>query len=381
MKNLFKKVFVIVLASLVLVACANNDKKVADLSDDIYDFTISIEGDVFKLPMTIADLETAGWKTSDRLTEKIAPNEYSSSIAFRKDGKKEIRVGIDNLSQNTIEAKDGFVTRVYIDLESYKNNLAPDIMLSKGITGKSTQEAVIEAFGEPSYIYESDTAISLDYDMSDYSGGYEFWFSNYDKKGFVLTEISIYTRTLDEDQKGTLNNEVSKETPQIVKDYKKPTALGEDFREWRIKYGDNVYQLPTPVSTMIADGWILVSENDPVAAKDSKWGVKLRNGNQSISVNVTNYDENAQLVENTFVTEFEFDDYSSKIPFELAKGITPNSTVADVETAFGKGDFDDSDKSWVTLSYGDYGSSLRFIFDETGKMISMTLDYSPEFAN
>ena len=81
--------------------------------------------------------------------------------------------------------------------------------------------------------------------------------------------------------------------------YEKPDALGDSLEEFRISLDGAVYEVPVPVSVLIADGWELdTSDSDAeVAAHDIGW-VTLRKGGQEIREIAVNYADYATIPEN-----------------------------------------------------------------------------------
>lgn len=73
----------------------------ANLSDNLYDFQIAIDGTVYQFPMWAKDFEALGWTYVGDPEGTIASNEYAVSEEWEKDGVT-VFTTMANLSINTI---------------------------------------------------------------------------------------------------------------------------------------------------------------------------------------------------------------------------------------------------------------------------------------
>lgn len=77
----------------------------SDLSDDLYDFQISIDGVVYQFPMWYSDFEALGWEYLGDNTDTLSSNQYTVAERWKKDG-FEIYTRFANLSMNTAAFAD-----------------------------------------------------------------------------------------------------------------------------------------------------------------------------------------------------------------------------------------------------------------------------------
>lgn len=98
------------------------------------------------------------------------------------------------------------------------------------------------------------------------------------------------------------DNSVNEDVPDLVKEYKAPKALGNDFYAYTAELEGVVYSLPCPVSVLLENGFTIdTSNSDSVVAAGRNGWVSLRYNNQTLRAMVENYADYATTVENCFV--------------------------------------------------------------------------------
>ena len=118
------------------------------LSDDIYDFQISIDGTVYQFPMWYSDFEALGWEFEGDNTLTLSPNQYTGAEEWIKDGYM-VSTSLANLSMNTVEYSECMVAAISFK-KYYLEGCEWDIILPKGIQiGVSGVEDIKEAYGDP----------------------------------------------------------------------------------------------------------------------------------------------------------------------------------------------------------------------------------------
>lgn len=290
----------------------------ATLGEDIYGFQMMMEGVLYQLPMTYAELTANGWTLSTREDPEmmLGSNEYAM-VYFTK-GEYEICADMLNLSVNECKVTDCLVAGISVDTEYEDYDVAAfGVTLPKGITvGASTLEDIKAAYGEPSDTYEGDLGSTLTYEI-DYNQSVEFYVSK--EKGY-LVEVDVRNFT---EPEGFDKGGVSTETPEIVTAYQAPTALSENMMDPVVEFCGDLYQLPCPVTALQANGWELldVTEESFVAGDDIAF-LDLMRDNQTISLTAYNLTPNAVLPENCFVTEMQGATYDENITLTLSGNIT-----------------------------------------------------------
>ena len=139
-----------------------------ELSDNLYDFQIAMDGQVYKFPMWFDDFEALGWEYLGDRTEVLYANEYLYAEPWQKDGVT-IYTSIANLSLNAIAPEEGQICG--LDLDGYQmRNCDWKIELSKGITfGESAREDILKAYGEPTDEYDGELYYKMSYETDYYS--------------------------------------------------------------------------------------------------------------------------------------------------------------------------------------------------------------------
>ncbi len=382
--KILKKLFLIIIVTLVtvsMVACGkseeSSEKKETDksksssskISDDIYDYEVLLDGDVFKLPVKLSKFEEAGWKTDEDLTEAIDPD--NSTYAFFTKGDQEVDIEIYNNSMNVLPAKECQI--VGISSANYDQENRADLEIAKGIKVGSTMEEVTEAFGEPTEIDTYKTDTSYIYSTGE-NKDVEIMFEDSEK----VTNISVTKIGSKEDSEATVD---TKEVPAVVKDYKAPESLGDDLYSFNMKYSGSMYTMPAPVSAFEANGWIIEGDTSEIVPAQSypESDFEMRKENKFVRISIKNYSDKAASISNCFVTRIETDRNEAAIPIELPKGITDNSKGSDVLAAYG----DPTDKyessSLSMYSYGNYDAGVEFTIDSKDNVIkSIEINVEPE---
>ncbi len=125
------------------------------LSDDLYDFQISIDGTVYQFPMGYSDLEALGWEYMGDHSETLSAGQYTSNEHWTKENAS-ISVSLANLSTDTAAFSDCQV--VGIELEhSYLADCGWEILLPGGIRwGVSNADDIKAAYGDPAADFGGD---------------------------------------------------------------------------------------------------------------------------------------------------------------------------------------------------------------------------------
>lgn len=289
------------------------------LSDDLYDFQVSIEGTVYQFPMWYSDFEALGWEYKGDNTETLSSDQYTGTQRWEKDGVPVYTV-FGNLSMNTAAFSDCMVAGIRID-KYYLEGCDWEILLPGGIQyGVSTTDDIKEAYGDPTSDYDG----SGHYDMTyryDYYRQIELSVS---KDSGVLEEIRIDNLV---ELEGA-DNSVSAEVPDVIKNYQAPTELGNDLYSFHVEFEGNLYKLPCPVSEFLANGFTIDESNsDMEVASGSSGDIALRYNNQTLRVQTVNFADYATTIENCMVTRVASREYGP----DFAITIPGNIKIGDSE--------------------------------------------------
>lgn len=316
----------------------------AELSDDLYSFQLQVNDIVYQLPMTYEQFTGLGWTYNDDPNEELTAGRYMSTQVFTN-GKLKCYAGIANFDVNTKPVKDCYIISLSFETSQVKDTTAV-IMLPGGISLGGNYDEAIALYGTPTSEYDNETSRrSASYSQSSNDQiKIESVYENRD----VIGTISVKNMTKPDD---FVAGEISSEVPEIVTRYEAPTAMSDDFADFIVEYGGNLYQLPAPVSEFISNGWTIYEDGSEttIDGRGGSW-VTLMKDNQKLKVIASNYDENATAIENGFVTNIVADNYQKKTSLIIARNITIGMTRAELESALSGVEYT-MDKESNTSSY------------------------------
>lgn len=292
------------------------------LSEKWSDFQIQIDDQVYQFPMTYQDFVSYGWTSEDSEFPTLEPNQYDL-LYFTKDDVRCMAYVI-NLAKNNMTADQCLVGGISIDSFDWDVS-AGNVVLPGGIVrGEASAAAIEEAYGTPSDVYEGDLYKKLTYETDSYCR----LEMSVDNETGVLGDIEVRNFV---EPEGFDAGEISEEIPAEVTAYAKPDALGDSLEEFCISLDGAVYEVPVPVSVLIADGWELdTSDSDAeVAAHDIGW-VTLRKGGQEIREIAVNYADYATIPENCWFETLSVGGYTLEAEGELPCGIKTGMAEAEL---------------------------------------------------
>ncbi len=147
-------------------AAPAGDSAAGDLSDDLFDFQFSLNGEVYTLPCQYSELSEAGWSMEDIEGNELEAGQYTLQNRI-SNGDIYLSANIVNTGDETLPMEQCRVGK--LSLDSYEADSGAKLVLSKGITYGSTYDEVTAAFGEPTDTYDSDVIITLTYKADTYS--------------------------------------------------------------------------------------------------------------------------------------------------------------------------------------------------------------------
>lgn len=140
----------------------------SELSENLYDYQISIDEIVYSIPIWFSDLEALGWKYYGDSTDTLSPNQYTNSQQWKKNGIS-IYTRFANLSEDAVNISDSMVAGIIIEKSDLSDNDC-EILLPGGIQlGVSNADDVREAYEEPSFIYDGTKYYKMTYRYDLYS--------------------------------------------------------------------------------------------------------------------------------------------------------------------------------------------------------------------
>lgn len=295
------------------------------LSDDLYDFQVSIDGTVYQFPMWFSDFEALGWEYDGDASQTLDSNQYTTAEVWKKDGVS-VYTSFANLSMNTTPFSESMVAGITLDRYDMED-AGWEILLPGGIEwGVSNADDIVAAYGDPTDTYDGDLYYKMTYEQDYYNSVSLYVF----KEGDSLQKIEIENMV---EMEGA-DNSVDETVPDAVKAYEPPKALGDDFYAHTVQLEGTVYTLPCPVSALLENGFTINADaSDSVVASQYFGWVELQYNNQEYRAIVDNYADYATTVENCFVTSMEASVNGPTFDLVFPGGIGLGSSEADVKKA------------------------------------------------
>lgn len=341
---------------------------VVELPDDIYSFQIALDNDVYQFPMWISDFEAMGWKYAEKETGELKPDYYTSAY-WEKDGLN-CYSQIFNFTINTLPYNQCAIAGINVDKYDLEE-LGVTVTLPKGIqTGVATKEDILAAYGTPTSEYEGNSYYKAEYKYDTYQKISLYVY----KESGVLEQVDICNLT---DLEGG-NNEVSYAIPDYVMNYQEPTSMEDTNYDMVFALDGGIYNMPCPVSSFIADGFVVdLEKSDEYIASAKSGTVVLTKGNVSISCRAYNYAKYATYIQNCFVTGIDV--YSDKFNLTMLESIKVGTSEEDVLKAieglnYQEKEYGTNERSFKIFSpeegeYGDY----YYISCKDGVVVMMSL--------
>lgn len=343
-----------------------------ELSDDLYDFQVSIEGEVYQFPMWYSDFEALGWECDEDVTQTLASDEYCSTNIWKKDG-FEVYTDLANMSMNTVSLEDSMVCGITLE-EYYFGDCDWEIILPGGIKYKeSNADDIRAAYGDPTSDYDGENYYKMEYEYDLYRSIELYVY----KDDNTLKEISIRNFV---ELEGA-DNSIDDTVPDLVASYELPKELGNDFYEYTAELDGVVYKMPCPVSVLVDNGFQIIEESsDMVVASGGTGWVELRYNNQKIRAMTKNYADYATTVENCFAVSLKASEYGPKIDLVFPGGIKLGEPEDVVKKAVADFNYE--------VETSDGGYTYYTIYDPDGSVldgydivISDGVVYSMEISN
>jgi len=312
-----------------------------EMSDDIFDFTVKIDGDVFELPVPLEVFMSYGWTSTRELTGTLLPGEdfgfeFDRRFMFTR-GDSFIDVRLGNMSDEVRDISNSTI----IGLSTYFTKAT--IELPHGITkGISTMDDVLSAFGEPDDTFDNTfyNYLSLTYSPE---GSFrssitiEIDYNN----GNVVRNISVSNRIQIDSDLISDPAEVYDEMTDRERNYSAPAELGNDLSSFNVEIYGDLYRLPAPVSAFLDNGWEFDRDSfrgipsESIPRQRDVSGYNLIRGDDGLRVKLFNFGDKLLVVERCFVIELSITDFDNGEHIRLPAGITIGTTERRLVELFG----------------------------------------------
>ena len=287
-----------------------------ELSSDLYSFQVRIDGVVYAFPCDFDQLTQAGWQFKGDETETLKSN-YYDLVYFTKEGYTDMMAYGFNCYSSARPINTCYIAGFELSTNSYDKVDTVTCEMPGGIAlNVSTIDDVINAYGDPSDRYDSETRTSLSYRYDIYR---ELTFASNDESN-VVRSIKIQNLIEPEGFVDELGDTHS--APEIVSLYREPEKLGDYPLAYTIELAGDLYQIPAPVSAFIDNGFsIMPDKTDAIAEGSGSGWVTLLKNNQQLRTLATNYTENALDIEHCFVTSVDVSTMGCNLPAAIPMGI------------------------------------------------------------
>ena len=376
LRKMFVSVLIIALITVVLSSCGSTNSGSNDntnkptisgsLSNEIFDFTISIDGIVYTLPAKQDDFKNNGWKYSfdeNPEAKEIKGEGYDTSTIENSNGRLTITV-VNNSGDVQLFSNCG-VGGIDYSFSSGSNKCSIVVAKNLNINSKTTNATIKKEWGEPTAELNGQYGITLRYEKSAYVF-YQFSFDNDGK----ITEFEARNW-----EPGS-NNSTQEFHPDYLDNYVKPTQLSEDISSYVLRLQGDLYKLPAPVNEFTNNGWSIVSQVDHVAAgQEAVSGLRMSKNGVELTFNIKNFSDKQTTSKETMVTNVYVNSvFYPDVDFELSGGIkfgmTENEFISKIDiNGFEKGSFSGK----TEYAFTTFSNHYYFTFDSDGKLSEVNI--------
>lgn len=291
----------------------------------LYRFELQIDDTLYQFPLSFSDFTALGWEyigelsaeTEELVYPQLAPGSYSPVEQFQK-GSLAVYTLVWNTGHHTAPISECQIAGLFLDQTQMDN--APDcsVTLPGGIEyGVSTLDQILSVCGEPTEQKNEDSITRLTYEYRNY----QRIDLGIDQDTGLLNEIDLQNMPVS-DQEDTIPASAQAGTEGLPS-YQAPKELGEDLSSYLVKFANDLYRLPAPISAFLDNGWELNPDASDSAVDGLSFGwVSLIKDGQEFSAIAYNYGQDSAPIENCFVTSVTSDTDSAQIPVTLPGGIT-----------------------------------------------------------
>lgn len=312
------------------------------MSDELTDFTFSLEGEVFQLPFALSELTDRGWTIYSSYCDydTIIAGDSRESFTMTKRG-RDIDIYVYNYSGNARRLEECPVGAIEVEAGDYL-----DFTIAKGLTPESTEEEITEALGIPDDGYTSESYISMSYlvDGTDNNGAH--FHISVDDPEYSSLALSNYIK-LPADETETVA-----EYPEYLRSYQAPTELGLDLFSGTFVIEGDLYRLPAPVSVFEENGWAISRGPGYVASGNTDY-LYLKRDDVDLYLNISNFSPYQTTASNCAVTGF-FIDYVDEVQLELPGGLTLGTPAAQLDTLITEAFDSYSGHGYINYSYYEF---------------------------
>lgn len=350
----------VVICVVLLAACAESKK----LSDDLYDFQISIDGVIYQFPMQYSDFEELGWEHLGDGTDMLEPDQITNMERWKKDGCV-LYTEIANVSRNTAPLSDCTV----IGLRVYKGDIKDEdweIRFPGGIRyGVSNAEDIRTAYGDPTSEDDNDRYHYMIYRYDSFRKIELF----VDKETGVLDSFDIDNLIKPEGSENSVSDAAPKEDEN-----------DETLFDFQISMDGTVYQFPMWYSDFEALGWEHLGDGSSrlkpgeVTAAESweKDGYEVYAEIANVSMNTAALSDCEVIGLTINKSNFKNCDWEILLPGGIQYGV---SNADDIKAAYGEPSSADGGELYYRLKYkyDFYREITLYVYKQTDTLGSIEI--------
>lgn len=352
-----------------------------ELGENWDSFCFQIGNTVYRVPTILQVYLDAGWEPDFNVDTTLNPNSMTMTVGGRHLTHPDypglsITIELSNENRrNSLPMRYCNTARVSLDKKSLGDN---QVQLPGSVIIGQDIDALIALWGEPAekkdgvlqYYYEKTPAsnhISDKVLVPENQYIKVFFDSANTVSGITLQDnYSVGWSSLFTEQLNGPNSQM------LLEKYMAPEAF--DRKMYRYELCGVLYELPTPVKALLAEGWEFEKKGDMDNNLGSNRGKEIYmkyegDDGKKIHVEITNLSNGEITLAYGFVTKLIFDRMEYGDLIRMAGGITLGSTVEEVHEQFGEWNFGDGNSQRF---YNAAGGEAKMQFT-AGKMDSLRI--------
>lgn len=329
-----------------------------------------------RFPMTVKQLQDAGWTEDDSLSVLLDSNRSNDSVSFFKNG-----CTIQFVLHNTNAARSPLSDCQVIGVNDESPDRTHTISLENGLTcRKSTRKDIEEQYGKCRYSSTYADSTSLTYYGED-SNSFHLFLTN-----GKLTRIQFsVTPELDATAPDVLSAQAAA--------WKAPAAMPDRLRNTTLSLDGALYRLPAPLNAFLKEGWQLSLQDSTYDASTRKSlsrkglypeesvHLLLLKGDTQLRICLQNDGREMVNFASCAVTEVEIPE-DETVRFRLPGGIQNKTTTAQLKRAMKRMDVDCRSTQYSSFTSftvhltqpGSQSTSSGYISIDAGDTGIQTLD-------
>lgn len=355
---------------------SDSENQKGSYRSELFEFHVVIGQTEYTLPEDFKTFSDKKWNYDGNRDLQLNPNEYIVDEAIYK-GNHLLYVSFVNLGYDMVTIENCKIGSILFDQIALKDANTNIILAGNIKYGESSLADVLEAYGEPDAEETTDSETVLTYGESEYSKVV----ITVNKTKDVITDIFMMNYTALEQ-----NLEINQETPDIVSSYQAPTKMGTNLQKPLLKYDGAYYSLPAPVSAFVDNGWTFEADEYDAVATEKTCNMYLEKDSYRIKIQVTNYTNEIQYLENCFVTWIQASkedasmDVELLLPGKIKTGMTETEMLEAIGDVSYKKD-DTSDETYILydVAYENNTGKIRlYVSKETSVLSRIVAKNQPE---